>query len=129
VNGEKEASEGASVRTEEIDPPPRERDARADAANGEIRPLPIPPEVQSPETAAGGMEGVIVRPESATEVEATAIKSASSSAASKNGARMASSPKFIILMKLEAETSLQINQRSIKRRKKVTDAQAIEAQS
>jgi hypothetical protein len=72
---------------------------------------------------------VIVRPESATEVEATAIMSASSSAASENGARMASSPKFTILMKLEAETRLQINQRSITRRKKVTDAQAIEAQS
>ncbi len=43
VNGEKEASEGVSVRAEEIDPPPRERDARADAANGEIRPPPIPP--------------------------------------------------------------------------------------
>jgi hypothetical protein len=73
---------------------------------------------------------VIIRPESATEVEATAIMSASSSAANKNGARMASSPKFTILMKLEAETRLQINQRSItRRRKKVTDAQAIEAQS
>jgi hypothetical protein len=72
---------------------------------------------------------VIVRPESATEVEATAILSASSSAASENSARMASSPKFTIVMKLEAETRLQINQRSITRRKKVMDAQAIEAQS
>jgi hypothetical protein len=53
---------------------------------------------------------VIVRPESATEVEATAMMSASSSAASKNGAQMAASPKFTILMKLEAETRLQRNQ-------------------
>ncbi len=72
---------------------------------------------------------MIVRPESATEVEATAIMSASSSAASKNGARMAASLKFTIIMKLEAETRLQINQRSITRRKKVMDTQAIEAQS
>ena len=129
VNRGKEASEGASVRAKEIDPPPREQDARADAANGETRPPPIPPYVQSPETASGGMEGVIIRPESTTEVKSTAIMSASSSAASKNGARMAASPKFTMLMKLEAETRLQINQWSITRRKKVTDAQAIEAQS
>jgi hypothetical protein len=43
MNGEKEASEGALVRAEEIDPPPRKQDARTDAANGEIRPPPIPP--------------------------------------------------------------------------------------
>jgi hypothetical protein len=45
---------------------------------------------------------VIVRPESTTEVEATALMSASSSAVSKNGARMASSLKFTIVEKLEA---------------------------
>jgi hypothetical protein len=48
------------------------------------------------------MEGVIIMPKSATEVEATAILSASSSAASKNGAQMASSPKFTIVENLEA---------------------------
>ena len=72
---------------------------------------------------------MIVRPESATEVKATTIMSASSSAASENGARMAASPKFTMLMKLEAETRLQIYQRLITRRKKVTDAQVIEAKS
>jgi hypothetical protein len=56
---------------------------------------------------------VIVKPESATEVEATAILSASSSAASENGARMASSPKVTIVMKLEAYKRLQISQPSI----------------
>ena len=44
---------------------------------------------------------MIVKPESATEVEATAMLSASSSAASENGARMVSSPKFTMIVKLE----------------------------
>ena len=55
---------------------------------------------------------MIVRPESATEFEATAIFYASSSAASENGARMVSSPKFTIVMKLEA-SRLQISQLKI----------------
>jgi len=42
---------------------------------------------------------------------------------------MAASPIFTMLMKLEAETRLQINQQPITRRKKDTDAQAIEAES
>ena len=56
---------------------------------------------------------MIVRPEGATEVEATAVLSAASSAASENGARMASSPKVTIVMKLEAYKRLQISQPSI----------------
>jgi hypothetical protein len=71
TNREKDEIEKTSVRAEETDIPPRKQEGRMEAA-GVRWPPSIPTRPQLPEASAVDREGMVVRPASAIDIEATA---------------------------------------------------------
>jgi len=118
MNGEKEEREGTSVRAEETDTPPREREAREAAANGVPR-APGPTISQPPVAEDTEGTGTIVKPANADDVDATA--STSSSSLSEKRGRAARSPRAIVERQRE-EVRIPKQRSKKKRRKEGMDA-------